>query len=502
VNTSTPTATATAGMTLTPSLTPRLSLTPSPTYPPDVPDGAEELRVSGQIEPTDVHYRTPRPSYPEMGDILEAYAEGDCKRVLELVEQVEALDTITTFAEIYYYQAMCLAQEGRYGQAEIAALKGRDEDADAAIFPAALGYIYLQMGSPEALTQSQRAVQLDPYLKLPVITLARYYGEQGEYNQGLREIARLQERRPYDAELILEKGKLYLMRGDPGDALYQANFARHIDPLNAEAMKLQARAALALDDPGGAVLAMRDLLFYYPDSVEGYRILGDARAAEGNINLALEAYGRALNAPEVSAEVGRTYVARGQLYATLGRHAEAYTDFDKAANILTPPPTEALEGRVAAAIATGRIRSALEDIETLLEREPERQEWRVLQARLLIEQEDYEEAGEILVELLDRELQDDLRDDVLDYAARIDYHLAMEEDPPDPQLLETALASNNNALIVEETAGRRYYRALILDALDRDAQALRELEWLTFWDRLYDYAFADDVQERIAALTE
>jgi hypothetical protein len=65
-----------------------------------------------------------------------------------------------------------------------------------------------------------------------------------------------------------------------------------------------------------------------------------------------------------------------------------------------------------------------------------------------------------------------------------------------------ALADIEAAMFIAETGTRHYYQALIREANGDLRGAMLELEWVLFWNRIFDYPFADDAAERRAEIAE
>ncbi len=497
--TSTPTATPTPGLTPTPSPTLEHTYTPSPTYPPEVPAGTEAFGFAGALTRTPIPFRTPRADYPDMEDAIQYWSVGECEAALESIERARQVAR-EELPESYFYEGLCRAELGDLSRGEDALREGLAK-ADLPLLHAGLAYLALMQGEfDEAIEEAQTALSGDPMLVFASTTLARAYMAIEQYDEALREIERLIERRPYDVNLIVTRGEINLARGDPEAAARDAHLALYIDPISEPAHLLLARADLALGRYGAAVLDLQTYLHLFPGSIQGYALLGRARYMEGNLDMALEAYDRALSVRSSSPDVAVALIERGGMYMDRGRYEQAFEDFDRALRIMESP--EAREGRALAAFHTGRYRIALSDVETLLELFPDRADLELMRGQLLVLTREYDEGIETLIAVANSgELSGSQLADAYEYQARAHYELGTAPDAaPDNPHLSAALTAIESALALEETATRHYYHGLILEAVERLRGATFEYEWLQFWSRFYEYPFADDVEARLEAL--
>jgi tetratricopeptide (TPR) repeat protein len=500
------TPTPTPGVTPTPSSTPELTYTPSPTVPPEIPNGAQAA-----VPPTLIY-----PPVQEKG-IRNSIAllDGGQFAVAIPTLNVEITRVASSFdPNPYYYEALAYIQKG---DLEAAAqvldeaekrLPERPNDNFKPFIDAGFAYLDLKLAeqalddndNTEANSQlanvkdrAENAIEGDPRLELPYLALAQRYALDRDYDlavsvldQGLA-VPDLAS----DVNLIVQKGQVYFQQKEYDLASYQAFLALYINPAVEQAHLLQIRTALAQDNPGLAVLNAQAYLFYYPGSVEGYVLLGEARVAEGNYDLALEAYNQALAGGD-NADI---LVARAALYNRQRRFEQARADLSTAFTITKDPAIQAQ--RMLAAYNAGNTATAQSDAEDLLGKGviPD-SEIQLIQARILIDKakpadkNDFTDALGLLNDI-GNNLPDELQPVANEYRARAQYNLEEYAD---------ALRLVNQALAVGETGSRYYLRGLILEAQGDTKSALKDYDWVLTLSSVYPYPFLPDVRDRFEAL--
>ncbi|MBZ0286204.1 MAG: tetratricopeptide repeat protein, partial [Anaerolineae bacterium] len=339
--------------------------------------------------------------------------------------------------------------------------------------------------------RAEAAIEGDPRLELPYVSLAQRYTLDRDYDlvvsvldQGLAvpELAS-------NVNLIVQKGQVYFQQEEYDLAAYQAFLALYINPAVEQAHLLQIRTALAQDNPGLAVLNAQAYLFYYPGSVQGYELLGQARVAEGNYDLALEAYNQALAGGD-NADI---LVARAALYNRQRRFEQARADLTTAFTLTRDPVIQAQ--RMLAAYNAGNYATAESDAEALLGAGviPD-SEIQLIQARILIDEAaseaDYTDALGILTNI-GNNLPAESQPVANEYRARAQYNLEQYAD---------ALRLVNQALAAGETGSRFYLRGLIEEAQGDTEAALKDYNWVLTLSSVYPYPFLPDVRDRFEAL--
>ncbi|MGQ9907216.1 MAG: tetratricopeptide repeat protein [Candidatus Flexifilum sp.] len=515
-NTPTATPTSTPGVTPTPSPQPRSSPTPSPQPPISLP----------RADPNNLP--PPTAIYPPVFErpLQEAIVllnRGQVAAALPTIVAEVGLTGQSFSPNPYYYQAMALLEQGDFNDAldVLEEAEGRLDEAPNSNFAPLInsGYaqVYLRMAQDaqrrgdrrnaeayyaQAQDFAEAAIQRDPRLDEPYLVLARCYAADRDYLEALRVIDRGLNVPDLSANtlLLVEKGEIYRLQREYDLAQYQAFLALYVDPTAEAAYQLQIRTALDQRNPGQAVLYAQTYLHYYPGSQLAYLLLGQARIAEGNYDLALIAFDQALTV-EDTPQTPLLLEARGRLYSRLRRFDAALADFTEAFT-LTDDLTIRAE-RMQAAYDAGRYSTALQDAEALLGRGvlPDAV-INLLIGRATIDRaaQDEERSNTVYTQALtainqalgDPDLPEELRPYAQEYAARANLALGN---------YTAALNSIQQAIAVERTASRIYLRGQIYQAQRENFEARRDYEWVLAFAETYPLPFRADVEERLAALS-
>lgn len=523
--TPTVTPTNTPGFTPTPSPTPRVTLTPSPTVPASVPTA-------------DVYNLDPTAIFPPvlekpLQDSVAALDRGEAAAAIPTLQAER--DALTRFnPNPYYYLALAQLQRGDADDALETLEEAESRLGEAPnenhkpLIDAGYAQVYWQLAQQESAAgrdrqarehldalqeRAEAAIEREPRLAQPYLYLARVLTLDGDFTEaisvldqglGVPQLAS-------NVDLLVEKGETYYQQGEYDLADYQAYVAHYIDPTVERAYQLQIRTALAQDRPGQAVLYAQDYLLYYPGSALAYKLLGDARLAEGNPHLALTAYTQALAGDVVTDATVDALIARAAIYMDERRFSLAREDLTRAYDLSDDRAVQAL--RMQAAYADGRLQIALSDADELLGRNvlPDK-EIQLLRARILVDQAgpDDEAAYQQAVSLLTQVKAAPVVDEDSDTPAEPALPQALIP-IADEYLARAQLALGNetaamnaveSALTAQETIYRRYLRGQIAEAAGDDDEAVREYEWVLTWSGVFDVPFRVDALERLEALRE
>jgi tetratricopeptide (TPR) repeat protein len=500
----------TPGLTPTPSPTPALTLTPSPTVPSNIP-------TSNPYVPP-----TPTSIYPPIGDntLKQAILQmdhGQYSLVIPTLQAIQRQNANTFDANSYYYQAIALAENGDTDQAErlMTDAEGRlttsSSNTDNALVNAGFAYVYAKMAEDsEAKGESgrsnwqkvqeraQAAIDADPRVAEPYILLAKSYASSSDYENAISAVDQglQQPDLATNLNLIVEKGQVYYQQGELDLAQYQAFLVLYINPAIESAHLLQIQVALAKNDPGLAVIYTQNYLFYFTGSALGYKLLGDARVAEGNTDLALAAYTQALAGGTDAPGALQALESRADLYNQQKRYDLARQDYTDAMRLTDDPQIQAK--RMIAAYNAGNYSTANDDATALLGSGvlPD-SELKLYQARILVDQAQDNERTKFqqaltLLGQAGSGLPADLTATADEYKARADFAVGN---------FPEALTAINNALDAGENGSRHYWRGRILEAQGKKDEAAREYEWVVSWSLIYPYSFRVDAQDRLTSLS-
>jgi tetratricopeptide (TPR) repeat protein len=503
------TYTPTPGNTPTPSPTPRLTSTPTPTLPPGFPNGA----LVG-VEPTEIF-----PPAFEKG-VLDSIALIDGGKYVAAIPTlaVEITRVASSFDPApYYYEAMAQIRKGDLDAAKETLLDAEERLPEkptenyGPIVNSALAYVNLLLGEQalkagevqqsttllsDAEDQANAAIEGDHTTQLAYLVLARRFILANEYDSALKALddGLAVPQLASNVELLTERANVYLQQGEYPQAEYQAYMALYANPYTERAHQIRIQAAMEQGNPGLAVLYSQAYLFYYPGNAQGYKLLGDARAAEGKGDLALQAYNQALE----GGDVVELLVARAKQYTSEHRYKEALDDLTRAFNASDDDPAIQAQ-RMQVAYQAKDYQIVQSDAEALLGKDiVSDDEIKLLQARSLIdpaEGEDRETFRDALGILNDigNTLPAELQPVESEYRARANYNL---------RSYANALQAIDEALKAGDTGTRHYLRGLILEAQGKRDAALREYDWVLTWSEIYVYDFLSDVQERVGKLTD
>ncbi len=502
------TPTNTPGFTPTPSPTPQITSTPSPTVPVSITPG----RIDAVSVPTQIY---PEVSSRFVSDAVSLINNGQFAVALPTLVRERESTEFSFNPGPYYYEALAMLEadnpqdalsriqeaESRLGETPNQNYKPLVDVGFAQVFyylaqeAFQINDVQQGRGYLEQLEiRARAAIEGDPRIPDAYVLLARRFELVQRYSDALTVLndgLRLPELET-NTSLIVERGEVYFAQDEIPEAGQQAFLALYIDPTIEDAYLLQIKAALAQDDPGLAVIYAQNYLFFYPGSVAGYKLLGDARVAEVNIDLALTAYDQALAAEDMTDATVDTLLARAELYDRQGRYTLARSDLTRAFNLTDNPAIQAR--RMQVAYSAGNYATALEDADALTGTGViDDSQIQLIRARILIDEatgtNDYTQALDLLNNV---NLPLDQQPIVDEYRARAQANL---------NDFNGALNSIDAALAGGETGSRRYLRGTILEGLQLDTEALREYEWVLTWSQIYPYPFLPDAQSRYDALS-
>ncbi len=500
--------------TLTPTATPTLGLTSTPSNTPLVPRTATP---TPNIAPGSIYSPTLTPAFPEprsgpMRQALTLLGAADYAAALEILEDERKgleLARSETYYEIIYHMVTAYLAQNRPGEA--ARLLDANRKPDSTAFRAARALLSFARGDLDTALSDARFIltERDDLRWAEVaIVAARAHAQRGNLAAARDVLRNAISANPRNVKLLLARAEINLNSGALNDALSDAELALYIDPLNRSAYQIRNAVLLAIaaeqTEPvarveayGRAVIGAQAYLIYYPGDTEAWLQLGRAREGEGNLSEALDAYRQAVVLDKSSEAARQAFLAQGELLMRLRRYAEARDAFNAA--LIIRETSDVRRRRLDAASALGDYTTALDDITLLLRENP-------TDAALLSAQFDLLLAAWMAQKLTKEQLTtaaERLSEDQLAAFAPQARHSAvlyrgvvrhLEGDH------QAALNDLNQALALRSTATGHYYRALTLRALNRPAEAVRDLQWLTYFEEFATLPRLSDVRSLLAAL--
>lgn len=507
--TATATSTATPGVTPTPSPTPQLSLTPSPTIPSSVTPGS--IRQAPTLTPIYVPAGIAR----ERGIVQAAQLiqEGNFAEALTTLQR-EQQGTINSgnFLPYYYLVQLSLAQDNVDGARRTLAdgealWQERAPNANyGPLVEGAKARIDLYAGQQliragranearsllqSARDRAQTAIDLDGrFVEAYIVHAEALWAldQRDEARTALENAISSGLPGLYtDGNLRFLRARFNFEQERYDEALQELYEVLYVNPYNRAALDLQVQAALARGDAGLAVIYSEQYLFFYPGSVRGFTLLGQARALEGKDDLALNSYSIALQGDEEDPAYVDALRERARLYARQRRNDLAQEDLSEAIR-LRPDDLTLRAARMDAAFLNSDFSIATQDLQRLRGTGVVTEgELSLLEARILVAQDRQpEEALRLVNEAVTVQgLPAALRPLADETLARIQYRLGN---------LDDALNAINRALNAGESGSRRYLRGLIYEAQDELERARSEFEFVLAWGEVYPYQFIDEAR--------
>jgi tetratricopeptide (TPR) repeat protein len=296
-----------------------------------------------------------------------------------------------------------------------------------------------------------------------------------------------------NTEARLARARIFRAEQSYGEALQELYNVLVLNPFLEVALIEQIEVALESNQPGLAVLYAQQYLLYYPGSVRGFYLLGQAREAENKNDLAIYAYSRALLGPEDNPYYIPALQARTRLYLEQGDEELAQADLSTALDLSNNDPNVRVQ-RMNAAYVAGDTETALADAEALLESgEVSDAPVLFLQGRILVESEAYRDGLNALEQAIQRGLPPEDRALANEYLARANLGV---------NSLGAALDAINVAIADAETGTRRYIRAQIEQERGELDNALVDYEFVLTWGLVYPYPFRNEAQARYDEVLE
>ncbi|MBN1123174.1 MAG: tetratricopeptide repeat protein [Anaerolineae bacterium] len=486
----TPTITATPVATATPLST----RTPTPEgrevpWEPMLPTG-EAPRADldfGLPTPTEPYIATPHRSFPLMSQARDAFHEGRYQDALTLIEQSRGADYDPVDA--YYFEAMSLIELGDLEGAKEAVEKGLDRGEDFAPLQVAAGILAADEGNTEqARSFFEQAKSIDPKLIDAYLALAQVYLDEGNTGAALSEVQAAREIARNNVNVLVMGSKVYLASGDAENAAAYANLAAYIDPAAEGVVLAQARGRLAFGLYDLAIMGLESYLDRVNlASSDAWALLGDAYGQVDRDEDAQVAYIRALQISENNPLALR---GRGLFYYNRGDFERAFADLSAALEN-SSGDAELRLARAKAGFELEEYEAALDDLEVLRAALPGSPEIETFYIRALIETGQEDKVINAANEALLLPLTPDQAGYVLEARSRAYYTIGD---------FDNALIDINQALQITQTGRRHYTKARILQAQGDIKQAIRELEWVLYWDQVFGYPFADDAAAEVEAL--
>jgi tetratricopeptide (TPR) repeat protein len=316
------TATPGPGTRVAPTSTPAAG-TPRPTSTRQIavaPRDPQDL-LQATYTPTPRYLATPHAdALFQQG--LEAFDAGDWATAAELFEQYLAVDSQAADAAYYLGQSRLELGDAALAQAAFEQAVASNPQFAYGYLGRARALIAQQGNTANILTDLNTALLLDANLIEGYLERAQFNLSRANPNQALEDVTSAEELAPRNALVQYYKALVYLVRGDDALALEAAERAYELDITLLPNYLAVVRAQNALGNYEAAIEMALSYLSFEGDDGQGWELLGLSYQLNGDEDLALEAFQRALeidpNLPSAAYYRGIQELEDGQNEAALG----------------------------------------------------------------------------------------------------------------------------------------------------------------------------------------
>ncbi len=242
-----------------------------------------------------------------------------------------------------------------------AVLEQSPDDANALILQ---GEVFRELGKNDAALESfDRATELAPQTPGPYQHRGEIYRNLGEYDKALAQFSKALELQPGELRTLMHRAEVYLRSRRFEEALADVDVVLEKQQL-VLAHHIRAEVLANLNRLPDAIEEMEQVSAAMPNQIELKMQLALYYQADKRLRKAVEVYNEVLEQQSDSVLARRN---RGEAYLTLGEHAAAIADFEKALEHLaedpallnnlawvlaTSPDAEVRDGRRAVELAT------------------------------------------------------------------------------------------------------------------------------------------------------
>lgn len=242
-----------------------------------------------------------------------------------------------------------------------AVLEQSPDDANALILQ---GEVFRELGKNDAALESfDRATELAPQTPGPYQHRGEIYRNLGEYDKALAQFSKALELQPGELRTLVHRAEVYLRSRRFEEALADVDVVLEKQQL-VLAHRIRAEVLANLNRLPDAIEEMEQVSAAMPSQIEPKMQLALYYQADKRLRKAVEVYNEVLEQQSDSVLARRN---RGEAYLTLGEHAAAIADFEKALEhfaedpallnnlawvLATSPDAEVRDGRRAVELAT------------------------------------------------------------------------------------------------------------------------------------------------------
>ncbi len=346
---------------------------------------------------TPLYINTPHPITEAYRGGIRALERGDWKAVINYMQQVSAIQPAS--ADVYYYTGEAYRSQGDYKNA--LATYEKAIQAQPSFAPAYLGRARVNLATGDfdgVQTDLDMALTNDPNLGEAYLVQAEYALTQKDAEAALTALLGAEKILPGSPLIPLYRAQADLLLRQPGEAIDQGLQAHDRDFTLLAAYRVLGEAYLANGQAGPAISNLRTYLLYKDQDAGAYTLMGGAHAALKEYPQALSAFNQALEIDDMLIDAylqrGLVYLeqnnelalddmssalkidpqsfaanlGKGRALAMLGRHVEAFTQYNKAEALAADDPEKAslYFYRAISEEAINRPAQAIQDWQALL----------------------------------------------------------------------------------------------------------------------------------------
>jgi tetratricopeptide (TPR) repeat protein len=309
--------------TLTP--VPSSTLTLTPTITPTGP-AALSINLDTTFTPTPLYVATPHNRLEAYSAGIRAYEKKDWASAASYFQQV--LQVEPNDADVYFHLGNVYRYQGNYSQALSAYQSAMKIDANFA--PAYLGEAQVYIYGPTvkydaAITDLQKAIELDPNLNEASLELAELMIDQTSPDAALGMLEKLDAALPNNARVELIRAQAYLAKGDMDLALNAVNKAREYDRSILDIYLVWAKILQAQGKYQDSIVPILTYKANSPSSIGADVILAKAYYYTGKVEDAFTLLSDSLKKDN---KITDAYLLRAEIYMQQKKYEEARADFN------------------------------------------------------------------------------------------------------------------------------------------------------------------------------
>jgi tetratricopeptide (TPR) repeat protein len=258
--------------------------------------------------------------------VYRANLSGDAEK--QLADYDRAVELRPASAEIVRSRGMFHLRNERVEEAIADFRKAIELEPDSADTHEVLGLALIaEENLDEALAEFQKAADLAPDDVSPLINQARVLGGKRQYQEALAALDKALKVDPQSLSVLMFRAQVHIQNEDAERALDDLDEVLRLSPGRSEAVWLKAGILRQEDRLAEAVRVLQEGVESSPDNVGLLTQLGFFQLIDENYNEAIGAFSKVL---EIDSENVEALRGRSDSYLSIGEHAPAIEDYERA----------------------------------------------------------------------------------------------------------------------------------------------------------------------------